>query len=69
MLVAFCIPVGPGRSRLIWGFPTNVGAWLTKIIPRWFIHISANSVIDSDAFLLHLQVTDQKRKIELTSIA
>ncbi|CAM0146828.1 unnamed protein product [Urochloa decumbens] len=54
-LVAFCIPVGPGRSRLIWGFPTNVGVGLAKIIPRWFNHIVMNSIIDSDAYLVHFQ--------------
>ncbi|CAL4980882.1 unnamed protein product [Urochloa decumbens] len=54
-LVAFCIPVGPGRSRLIWGFPTNVGVGLAKIIPRWFNHVVMNSIIDSDAYLVHFQ--------------
>ncbi|CAO2149152.1 unnamed protein product [Urochloa humidicola] len=54
-LVAFCIPVGPGRCRLIWGFPTNVGVGLAKIIPRWFNHIVMNSIIDSDAYLVHFQ--------------
>jgi hypothetical protein len=59
MLVAFCIPVSlsPGRSRLIFGFPSNSGARLYKIIiPRWFMHIIQNRVLDSDMYLLHLEV-------------
>ncbi|KAL6850024.1 hypothetical protein ACP4OV_020651 [Aristida adscensionis] len=55
MLVAFCIPVAPGRSRLIFGFPTNSMVWLYKIIPRWFYHIAQNRVVDSDISLLHIQ--------------
>ncbi|KAK3149014.1 hypothetical protein QOZ80_3AG0211760 [Eleusine coracana subsp. coracana] len=55
MLVFFCVPVAPGRSRLIWAFPRNVGVWLDKIMPRWFYHISQNRVLDSDIYLLHVE--------------
>ncbi|XP_062212756.1 protochlorophyllide-dependent translocon component 52, chloroplastic-like [Phragmites australis] len=55
MLVVFCVPVAPGRSRLIWAFPRNFGVWLDKIIPRWFYHIGQNRVLDSDAYLLHVE--------------
>ncbi|KAL6638080.1 hypothetical protein ACP70R_025652 [Stipagrostis hirtigluma subsp. patula] len=55
MLVVFCIPVAPGRSRLIWAFPRNFGVWLDMIIPRWFYHITQNSVLDSDIYLLHVE--------------
>ncbi|KAF8708508.1 hypothetical protein HU200_029871 [Digitaria exilis] len=55
MLVVFCVPVGPGRSRLIWAFPRNFGVWLDMIIPRWFYHINQNSVLDSDAYILHVE--------------
>jgi hypothetical protein len=64
--VAFCIPVSlsPGRSRLIFGFPSNSGAWLYKIIiPRWFMHINQNRILDSDMYLLHLEVIIEKRKL------
>ncbi|RCV40364.1 hypothetical protein SETIT_9G046900v2 [Setaria italica] len=55
MLVAFCIPVAPGRSRLIWAFPRNAGVWLLKIIPRWFSHSITNRVLDSDICLVHFE--------------
>ncbi|PUZ36498.1 hypothetical protein GQ55_9G042800 [Panicum hallii var. hallii] len=55
MLVAFCIPVAPGRSRLIWAFPRNAGVWLHKIMPRWFSHSVTNRVLDSDICLIHFE--------------
>ncbi|KAJ1293115.1 hypothetical protein BS78_01G043300 [Paspalum vaginatum] len=55
MLVAFCIPVAPGRSRLIWAFPRNAGVWLHKIMPRWFSHSVTNRVLDSDVCLIHAE--------------
>lgn len=55
MLVFFCIPVGPGRSRVIWAFPRNVGVWLHHITPRWLYHVGQNLILDSDIFLLHVE--------------
>ncbi|XP_066360873.1 protochlorophyllide-dependent translocon component 52, chloroplastic-like [Miscanthus floridulus] len=55
MLVVFCIPVGPGRSRLIWAFPRNFGVWLDMVVPRWVYHIAQNRVLDSDAYILHVE--------------
>ncbi|TVU14027.1 hypothetical protein EJB05_37469, partial [Eragrostis curvula] len=55
MLVALCIPVAPGRSRIIYAFPFNSGPWVYKIMPRWFIHLNDNSVLDSEHYLLHLE--------------
>lgn len=52
-----CVPVAPGRSRVIWAFPRNVGVWLDKIIPRWYYHIGQNAILDSDVYLLHIEVT------------
>jgi hypothetical protein len=46
---------------VIWAFPRNVGVWLDKIIPRWFYHINQNRILDSDIYLLHVEVT--KREI------
>lgn len=57
MTVFLCVPVAPGRSRLIWAFPRNVDAWLDNIIPRWLYHIVTNIVLDSDSYLLHIEVT------------
>uniref|UniRef100_A0ACD6A775 Uncharacterized protein n=1 Tax=Avena sativa TaxID=4498 RepID=A0ACD6A775_AVESA len=50
-----CIPVAPGRSRLITTSTRNVGIWLDKIIPRWFYHIGLNTLLDSDIYLLHVE--------------
>ncbi|GJN22955.1 hypothetical protein PR202_gb10565 [Eleusine coracana subsp. coracana] len=55
LLVFFCVPVAPGKSRVIWAFPRNVGVWLDKVIPRWFYHINQNRILDSDTYLLHFE--------------
>ncbi|KAF8708509.1 hypothetical protein HU200_029872 [Digitaria exilis] len=55
LLVFFCIPVAPGRSRVIWAFPRNVGVWPHKITPRWLYHVGQNLILDSDIFLLHVE--------------
>ncbi|CAN6303111.1 unnamed protein product [Urochloa humidicola] len=55
LLVFFCIPVAPGRSRVIWAFPRNVGVWLHNITPRWLYHVGQNLILDSDIFLLHVE--------------
>ncbi|PWZ37821.1 Protochlorophyllide-dependent translocon component 52, chloroplastic [Zea mays] len=55
MLVFFCILVGPGRSRVIWAFPRNVGVWLHHITPWWLYHVGQNLILDSDIFLLHVE--------------
>ena len=60
MLVVFCVPVAPGRSRLIWVFPRNFGVWLDLIIPRWLYHVGQNRVLDSDAYILHVEVTESQ---------
>ncbi|CAL4936568.1 unnamed protein product [Urochloa decumbens] len=54
VLVFFCVPVAPGRSRVIWAFPNprNVGVWH---VPRWLYHVGQNLILDSDIFLLHVE--------------
>eukprot|EP01018_Ginkgo_biloba_P018176 Gb_36694 [translate_table: standard] len=54
-LVFFCIPVSPGRSRLIWAFPRNFALWADLLFPRWLVHIQQNLFIDSDLYILHLE--------------
>ncbi|XP_060973617.1 protochlorophyllide-dependent translocon component 52, chloroplastic-like isoform X1 [Cannabis sativa] len=56
-LVFICVPISPGRSRLILSAsnPRRFNDWFNKIIPRWIIHISVNAVLDSDTYLLHLE--------------
>lgn len=53
--VFICIPVSPGRSRLIWDFPRNFALWAYPLVPRWLTHIQQNLFIDSDLYILHLQ--------------
>ncbi|KAJ6694608.1 IRON-SULFUR DOMAIN CONTAINING PROTEIN [Salix koriyanagi] len=53
--VFICIPVSPGRSRLIWIFPRNFALWIDKVVPRWIFHLKYNLVFDSDLYLLHQQ--------------
>ncbi|XP_030511153.2 protochlorophyllide-dependent translocon component 52, chloroplastic [Cannabis sativa] len=55
VLVFICIPVSPGKSRLIWTFPRNFGVWIDKIVPRWMFHVGQNLILDSDLHLLHVE--------------
>ncbi|VAI23705.1 unnamed protein product [Triticum turgidum subsp. durum] len=55
MMVFMCIPVAPGKSRVIWALPRNVGVWLDKVIPRWYYHMGPNALFDSDMYLLHVE--------------
>lgn len=55
-LLFLCIPVSPGRSRVIWSFPRNFATSLAAVIPKWYQHITNNLVLDSDLYLLHLLV-------------
>ena len=56
LLVFMCVPVTPGRTRVVWAFTRNVGVWLDKIVPRWVEHIVQNAILDSDTYLLHVEV-------------
>ncbi|EAY92258.1 hypothetical protein OsI_13979 [Oryza sativa Indica Group] len=50
-VVLFTVPVAPGRSRFIWASRYKVGGWLDKILPRWFSHMTSNTILDSDTYL------------------
>ncbi|XP_061356102.1 protochlorophyllide-dependent translocon component 52, chloroplastic [Gastrolobium bilobum] len=54
-LIFICVPVSPGKSRLIWCFPRNFGVWIDKIVPRWIFHVGQNLILDSDLYLLHVE--------------
>lgn len=56
LLIFYCIPVSPGESRVIWVFPRNFAVWMDKLIPRWILHVRNNLILDSDLYLLHLEV-------------
>ncbi|KAI0504846.1 hypothetical protein KFK09_015810 [Dendrobium nobile] len=55
LLIFFCIPVSPGRSRLISVFPRNFSVWIDLIVPRWIFHVGQNLILDSDMYLLHVE--------------
>ncbi|OAE27387.1 hypothetical protein AXG93_2015s1140 [Marchantia polymorpha subsp. ruderalis] len=51
--IFFCVPVAPGKSKVIFSFPRNFAQLVFKLTPRWFGHYSHMAVIDSDLLLLH----------------
>ncbi|KAK6915844.1 Rieske [2Fe-2S] iron-sulfur domain [Dillenia turbinata] len=55
LFIFFCIPVSPGKSRLIWTNPRNFGVWIDRIVPQWVFHVGQNLLLDSDLYLLHLE--------------
>lgn len=55
-LVTYCLPVLPGKSRIVAQFPRNFALTLHKIVPRWWDHINnRNMVLDGDMIILHQQ--------------
>jgi phenylpropionate dioxygenase-like ring-hydroxylating dioxygenase large terminal subunit len=66
-LVTYCIPVLPGKSRVIAQFPRNFAKMLYRLTPRWWEHIKTrNQVIDGDMIILHQQeyFLQQKKPVE-----
>lgn len=57
------MPVSPGNSRIIFISPRNFGVWIDKIVARWMYHIGQNLIIDSDLYLLHVEVKQNKTLI------
>jgi hypothetical protein len=47
MVVAFCVPVAAGRSRLVWAFPRNFGVLSYKLTPRWLMPHDHAKVADA----------------------
>lgn len=67
-LVTYCIPVSPGKSRLVAQFPRNFAKRLHHWIPRWWDHIAVrNSVLDGDMILLHYQERDLQQRSQTES--
>ncbi len=55
-LVTYCIPISPGKSRIVAQFPRNFAQNLQRLTPRWWEHIEVrNQVLDGDMILLGLQ--------------
>ena len=62
-LVTYCLPVAPGKSRIVAQFPRNFAKQLHRIVPRWWNHIAVrNSVLDGDMILLHAQEQNLQRQ-------
>jgi phenylpropionate dioxygenase-like ring-hydroxylating dioxygenase large terminal subunit len=58
-LVTYCIPIAPGKSRIVAQFPRNFAQRLHRWTPRWWNHIQErNLVLDGDMILLHAQERD-----------
>lgn len=54
--VTYCIPVSPGKSRIVILFARNFAKRLYRLTPRWWDHIKErNLVIDGDMVLLQQQ--------------
>lgn len=55
-LIAYCIPVSPGKSRIVAQFSRNFAQKLHYLTPRWWDHLAnRNEVLDGDMILLHQQ--------------
>ncbi|KAM7280238.1 hypothetical protein ACFE04_007372 [Oxalis oulophora] len=59
--IFICIPVSPGKSRMLMIFAKNFSLWVDKIVPRWLFHIGQNLIVDSDLLLVHVQ--EQRLKV------
>jgi phenylpropionate dioxygenase-like ring-hydroxylating dioxygenase large terminal subunit len=55
-LVTYCMPVAPGKSRIVAQFSRNFAKTVHRFTPRWWDHINnRNQVLDGDMILLHQQ--------------
>lgn len=67
-LVTYCIPVAPGRSRIVAQFTRNFAKQLHHWTPRWWSHVrTRNQVLDGDMVLLHYQERDLQRRSQTES--
>ena len=74
-LITYCLPVAPGKSRIVAQFTRNFAQKLHALVPRWWDHIqNRNAVLDGDMVLLHqqesfLQNTDWKTAYKMPTSA
>ena len=55
-LVTYCLPVSPGKSRIVGQFPRNFAQKIHAFTPRWWDHVQdRNAILDGDMVLLHQQ--------------
>jgi phenylpropionate dioxygenase-like ring-hydroxylating dioxygenase large terminal subunit len=66
-LITYCIPVAPGKSRIVAQFSRNFAQKLHRVIPRWWDHLqNRNLILDGDMVFLHYQerMLQQKQQSE-----
>ena len=66
-LVTYCLPVSPGRSRIVAQFPRNFAKSFHYLTPRWWDHLNnRNLVLEGDMILLLQQehILQQKQQRE-----
>ncbi|MEB3342888.1 Rieske 2Fe-2S domain-containing protein [Okeania sp.] len=71
-LVTYCLPVSPGKSRIVAQFTRNFAKTIHRLTPRWWDHIGERSLIlDGDMVLLNQQeyLLKQKQSSESWKIA
>ena len=55
-LITYCLPVAPGKSRIVAQFSRNFAQKFQTLTPRWWDHIrNRNAVLDGDMILLYQQ--------------
>ena len=55
-LITYCLPVAPGKSRIVAQFARNFAAKIHHLTPRWWDHLqNRNLILDGDMVLLHQQ--------------
>ena len=55
-LITYCVPVKPGKSRIVAQFSRNFATRLYYLTPRWWDHLfNRNLILDGDMVLLHQQ--------------
>ncbi len=66
-LITYCLPVSPGKSRIVAQFSRNFAKTINRLTPRWWDHIrNRNLVLDGDMVLLNQQehLLQQKQSSE-----
>ncbi len=67
-LITYCLPVSPGKSRIIGQFSRNFAKIFHYLTPRWWDHITnRNVILDGDMILLNQQeyLLQQKQESEV----
>jgi hypothetical protein len=54
MLVFYCVPILPGKTRILARFPRNFLRFAN--LPRWIAHLNSIVFTDGDNSFLHMQV-------------